>query len=227
MPDFPELPICAKNAHCENGVNARSAYPVDFKVGKWIVITDCSGNEYNLTQKTNIIAHELGHTLGFRHSDFGCALNEEEAYDFFCLDTPAWGATHIFGTPPCDQNSLMYSSSQDNTFTDDDKRAARILYPISGAPSPTISSLVIGNCGTHCRVWTAYITNPVPWYTLRLRLKNMTTNQIVKVGNVIPGNSVVTSLSYGLAGNYSLQLLGMNYQGNITTYSAYYTVVVP
>lgn len=219
LPTFAELPTCATDIQCINSPYARAAYPANLNIGKWVVIPSCLSGDLTLSQKTNIVAHEIGHALGFRHSDYGCSGNEELAYVYDCPDIPVWGANHLFGTPTCDVTSLMYSSSQNNTFTDNDRKAACMLYP-SGLP-PSISYVLTAIQPNNTRVWTVYFSNPLPWYLLRLRLKNATTNQVVKLGNVVPGNSSYATISYNISGNYNLQVMGISYQGEDFGYYCY------
>jgi hypothetical protein len=103
-----------------------------------------SGNPYNqvkvstyqmnsqpLQTKASIIAHELGHCIGFRHTDY-------MDRSFSCGGTPTnegasdVGAIHIDGTPTGpDANSWMLScigSGQDRPFNANDKTALNFLY---------------------------------------------------------------------------------------------------
>lgn len=79
----------------------------------------------------SIIAHELGHTIGFRHTDFmdrsfscdGSAVNEGQSNV---------GAIHIAGTPTGpDPNSWMLSCiglGENRPFNNNDKTALAFLY---------------------------------------------------------------------------------------------------
>ncbi|MCC7222916.1 MAG: hypothetical protein IT273_04265 [Chitinophagales bacterium] len=78
MPDFPNLPNCAKTMEC--GLSkARASYPINQDIGSWVAIAGCflTTPFPTLMQKTNIVAHEIGHALGFRHANFGCVGNDE------------------------------------------------------------------------------------------------------------------------------------------------------
>jgi hypothetical protein len=103
-----------------------------------------SGNPYNqvkvstyqmnsqpLGTKASIIAHEVGHCIGFRHTDY-----MDRSYS--CGGTPTnegasdVGAIHIDGTPTGpDANSWMLScigSGQNRPFNANDKTALNFLY---------------------------------------------------------------------------------------------------
>ncbi len=119
-----------------------ASMPINLEIGQWIVVTSCLSSKPTLFEKTNIIAHEIVHTLGFRHANFGCSTNLESACDYAFWENPVWGANDLWGTPICDNNSLMTSSHIGNTFSDNDIKAARMLYP-DGMP-PTITGVVTG-----------------------------------------------------------------------------------
>jgi len=86
---------------------------------------------YSLGFVTSVIAHEIGHCIGFRHTDYmnrayscgGTASNEGAG---------TVGAIHIPGTPTGpDPNSWMLaclSSTTDRPFNNNDKTALNYLY---------------------------------------------------------------------------------------------------
>lgn len=94
---------------------------------------------YGLNATTHVIMHELGHCIGFRHSDYynrsiscgGGAINEGAG---------AEGAVHIPGTPATavHNGSVMnscYNAGSTGTWTGTDVTALNTLYP-PAAPSP-------------------------------------------------------------------------------------------
>jgi hypothetical protein len=88
-------------------------------------------NSQPLQTKASIIAHEMGHCIGFRHTDYmdrsyscGGSTSNEGASDV--------GAIHIEGTPTGpDANSWMLAcigSGQNRPFNANDKTALNYLY---------------------------------------------------------------------------------------------------
>ena len=228
VPDFPNLPNCAKDMKCGFS-KARASYPINQDIGSWVAIAGCSLTTPfpTLTQKTNIVAHEIGHTLGFRHADFGCAGNGEPTYDTQCPEYPAWGANHLWGTSTCDETSLM-AANDDNSFNDNDRKAARMLYPEGTPPSITGVSKLVCVSPPNCHAWRIYVSNPLPWYRLKVRLKRLSTNTFI-IGNEVLGNqSSITFTSTALTpGNYQFQVMGIDYSGYRYSYSNYFAVTVP
>jgi hypothetical protein len=72
------------------------------------------------------MAHEIGHCIGFRHTDYqtreSCGSNVNEG-------SAGVGAIHIGGTPTgSDTNSLMQSCGPADSFNNNDKFALNALY---------------------------------------------------------------------------------------------------
>ena len=89
-------------------------------------------NNYSLGFMTTVIAHEIGHCIGFRHTDYmnrsySCGSGGNEGQE-----TTGVGAVHIPGTPTGpDANSWMLaclSSTTDRPFNANDKTALSYLY---------------------------------------------------------------------------------------------------
>lgn len=95
--------------------------------------TAYAGSNYSLNFKTTVIAHEMGHCIGFRHTDYmnrsyscgGSPSNEGQT-------TTGVGAVHINGTPTGpDPNSWMLaclSATTNRPFNNNDKTALNYLY---------------------------------------------------------------------------------------------------
>ncbi|MCU0398370.1 MAG: zinc-dependent metalloprotease [Cyclobacteriaceae bacterium] len=88
--------------------------------------------EYSLGFVTTVIAHEMGHCIGFRHTDYmnrsySCGSGGNEGQE-----TSGVGAVHIPGTPTGpDAASWMLaclSSTTDRPFNNNDKTALNYLY---------------------------------------------------------------------------------------------------
>ncbi|HMO39324.1 MAG TPA: M57 family metalloprotease [Saprospiraceae bacterium] len=89
-------------------------------------------NNYSLGFMTTVLAHEIGHCIGFRHTDymnrsFSCGSGGNEGQE-----TTGVGAVHIPGTPTGpDAASWMLaclSSTTDRPFNANDKVALNYLY---------------------------------------------------------------------------------------------------
>lgn len=75
-------------------------------------------------QKVFLLAHEMGHNLGLRHTN--CAINGE--------GTSSYGMIQIPGTPAYDDDSFMNSSTCGNTWTGMpkyDEVALAYLFPVT------------------------------------------------------------------------------------------------
>ncbi|TYP72830.1 M57 family metalloprotease [Aquimarina intermedia] len=80
----------------------------------------------SLAEVTGTMAHEVGHCIGFRHTDYmtreSCGQNVNEG-------SARVGAIHISGTPTVsDATSLMQSCGPANNFNNNDKIALDVLY---------------------------------------------------------------------------------------------------
>jgi hypothetical protein len=89
-------------------------------------------NNYALGFVTTVIAHEMGHCIGYRHTDYmnrsySCGSGGNEGQS-----NTGVGAVHISGTPTGpDPNSWMLaclSSTTDRPFNNNDKTALSYLY---------------------------------------------------------------------------------------------------
>jgi len=80
----------------------------------------------SLAEVTGTMAHEVGHCIGFRHTDYmtreSCGQNVNEG-------SARVGAIHIAGTPTTsDATSLMQSCGPADRFNNNDKIALDVLY---------------------------------------------------------------------------------------------------
>jgi hypothetical protein len=126
-------------------VIACAAFPTSTgAVGNSIVVNPNFASFLNASQMLFALTHELGHTIGFRHTNWQ-ALGESAG---------SIGANLIAGTPQTDGNSIMngHSSSPGDSivrpwagFSASDTTAAMNLYP-----SPT--AVTVSNVGGHVNV---------------------------------------------------------------------------
>jgi Dual-action HEIGH metallo-peptidase len=122
--------------------------------GPILVNTNLIGSSPNPAFLTWVIAHEVGHCIGFRHTDYlnstpSCGYNKGE------VAAPA-GAILISGTPTTDPNSWMVTCldpSRGNPFDANDLIALKYLM---GCPVPvgTISGISF-NINTDVLSWNA------------------------------------------------------------------------
>ena len=115
-------PVCSvKPANPTDSISwvAQALFPAEYvwepgnvKAGYMVVINDCNSTSTIHGKMREAIKHEIGHTLGFRHSD---ALNDGEG-DIIenpkpCDDAFVSGRNVICGTPSLDLESIMVHST--------------------------------------------------------------------------------------------------------------------
>ncbi|MEP0986777.1 M57 family metalloprotease [Ekhidna sp.] len=113
-----------------NGGGGGSAgFPSGGKPYKWVQIQSGTSS-YGTNVVEHVITHEIGHSVGFRHTDYfnrsiSCGSGGNEG-------TAGVGAIHVPGTPTgADMNSIMlacFSSSEDGEFGSYDITALEYLY---------------------------------------------------------------------------------------------------
>lgn len=112
--------IIISNSKLFYGALGMGSWPENGSPGKTISIDEVQVMSYGITsrsQLTYLIAHELGHNIGLRHTDW---LTNGES-----------GATTIDGTPESDNSSIMLAINNKNSwkgFSYYDKVALQKLY---------------------------------------------------------------------------------------------------
>jgi hypothetical protein len=127
-------------------VAAYASFPSGGNPGNVIYVNTCFGWSTSHAQKVHNMVHELGHTIGFRHSNFA-QLGESAGVE---------GANHIYGTPTSGNasGSVMNGGTALNSwagFATSDVTATQKRYPI---PSPGWLSVTDSN-GTPLISWAA------------------------------------------------------------------------
>ena len=110
-----------------NGAGGSAGFPSGGNPHKFVQIYGLSN--YNTNVIEHVITHEIGHSVGFRHTDYfsrqSCGQNTNEG-------SAGVGANYIPGTPSgYDSTSIMlacFSSNEDGEFNGNDVTALNFLY---------------------------------------------------------------------------------------------------
>ncbi|HHC80921.1 MAG TPA: peptidase [Flavobacteriia bacterium] len=111
----------------QSGSGGSAGFPSNGNPNKFVRIYGLSGFSTNVNE--HVITHEIGHSVGFRHTDWfsrqSCGQNVNEG-------TAGVGAVHIPGTPTgYDSTSIMlacFSAGTDGEFNNNDITALRFMY---------------------------------------------------------------------------------------------------
>jgi hypothetical protein len=136
------------------GLCGRAKFPVSGNPGDSIFLDTSAGCSTSNNRIKWMIAHEIGHTLGFRHTNWA-AVGES-------VNMPAdgaYGANQVPGTPTTDANSFMHNASPVGGYSDfstHDYFALFQLWPDTTAVTVTYPSNVPNLSWTSKAGATAY-----------------------------------------------------------------------
>ncbi|MDP3971644.1 MAG: M57 family metalloprotease, partial [Candidatus Nanopelagicales bacterium] len=139
--------ITVTSACCLGGAVAIASFPSNGQPGPTIQVSTAY-ESYTASEKLFVMAHEFGHTIGFRHTNWNvttedCGAEPENPY----------GAIIVGNTPATDALSVMNKCSggtEWSGFSFWDVEAARVLYN----NSPTLSLTVPPN-NDRLLTWTS------------------------------------------------------------------------
>jgi hypothetical protein len=149
--------ITVGTACTSSNVAAFASFPAGGNPGSTVYVNTCFGYSTSHAQKVHNMVHELGHTIGFRHSNY-TQMGETAGTE---------GAVLISGTPTSGNasGSVMNGGTALNAwagFATSDLTAVRSIYPL---PAPRITG-VTNSGGYPLITWNA--TSGATSYTVRL-----------------------------------------------------------
>jgi len=130
-----------------SNIAASASFPSSGNPGGTVLVNTCFGYSIGYSERLRNVVHELGHTIGFRHTNY-TQQGETAGSD---------GAVQITGTPTSggDNSSVMNGGTALNSwigFSTNDQKAVRTLYPLPAPQSPASNQ---SGTGTVVLSWSA------------------------------------------------------------------------
>lgn len=213
----PVLPTCL-SVDAEWSVNAlaRSLYPAEGNVGRFLAIR--SNFVGNNNKRVNVLMHEIGHVLGFRHND---SAGESNLWCGLTMQNIL-----LNKTPDVDDDSVMNSVVDENNtdLSANDQLAARLLYP----PSYTTPNIV--SVTQYSQSLNKVTITPVSpfYYRVGLEVSRVSDGVIISTQSW----NAVSNFEYPIwrpttPGLYRVRLYGENYGGDFqSNWSAYFNFTI-
>lgn len=197
-----------------SNIAASASFPSGGNPGSTVLVNTCFGYSIGYSERLRNVVHELGHTIGFRHTNY-TQQGETAGSD---------GAVQITGTPTSggDNSSVMNGGTALNSwigFSTNDQKAVRTLYPL---PAPSASAAASGT-GTVLLSWAA--VPGASYYQVRryetYRTQNGYEGWQNESSNVYPWDTVYGT-GYDTGGTWTGVSDCYSEDGGYTEYFSYY-----